>query len=396
MKQVSKKTIACILALILCFASVGSALAASYGVVSGTDKLNLRAAGSSSSQWLGAYPRGTWVEIVGSQNNFYQVVTPDGLAGYMSKNYITSDSSTLKTVRIATVNNTNGGAYLNFRKSPSYTAGIHGVLYNGTPLLVLGEQNGWYYVQLNGKTGYVRSEYVKVSYMVGSSEVATIKTSNGGALNLRIGPGTRYAVLRQFPNNQHVMVLAKGNGWWQVAANGYVGFVDKDYLKTGLVPAQEPAASGSTGSSTIPPSDLTSNFSKPSAVVSNPVATQVLNLRQYPSRTASVLRKLRNGTQLQVTDYGTEWCSVIVKDTGISGYVMTKYITLLNMPSRTKLIVVHPNGSYVNLRQGQSLSSGVIMRVPHGAQVDVLCTGNEWFKVSYNGVEGYMLRYFLK
>ncbi len=395
MKRVFKKGIALVLALILCFATAGSALAAGFGLVSSTNSLNLRAAASVSSQWLGAYPRGSWVEIIGSQNNFYHVIAPDGRVGYMSKNYITTDGNALKTVRIAIVNNANGGAYLNFRTAPSYTAAIHGVLYNGTPLLVLGEQNGWYYVQLNGKNGYVRSEYVKVDYMVGSSEVATIKTNNGGALNLRVGPGTQYAVLRQFPNNQHVMVLAKGNGWWLVAVNGYTGYMDQSYLKTGLVPAQEPVTNvgGSTGSST---GSTSNNFARPYAVVNNPKPTQALNLRQCPTTAASVLRKLYNGTELLVTDYGTEWCAVTLKDTGISGYVMTKYITLLNMPSLAFRTVVHPSGSYVNLRQGQSLSSAVLMRVPHGQQVSVLSVGTDWCKVSYNGIEGYMLNCFLK
>ena len=75
-------------AFLLCLLLAASAAAASdtYGVIYGTDTLNLRAQGSSSSQWLGSYTRGTWVEIRGSQNNFYYVRTPDGKTGYMSKN----------------------------------------------------------------------------------------------------------------------------------------------------------------------------------------------------------------------------------------------------------------------------------------------------------------------
>ena len=74
-------------AFLLCLLMAGCALAATdtYGVIYGTDTLNLRAQGSSSSQWLGSYTRGTWVEINGSQNNFYYVRTPDGKTGYVSK-----------------------------------------------------------------------------------------------------------------------------------------------------------------------------------------------------------------------------------------------------------------------------------------------------------------------
>jgi mannosyl-glycoprotein endo-beta-N-acetylglucosaminidase len=395
-----KKLAALALVLALCLGMLGSASAAGFGMVTGTKSLNLRAAGSSSSEWKGAYPTGTWVEILGSQNNFYRVVTPDGKTGYMSKNFITTDSAA-GTVRIATVNNANGGAFLNLRSAPSYSAKVLGILYNGVPLKVTGEQNGWYSVQLNGINGWVRSEFVRVTYMVGSSEVATIKTRNNSAMNLRMGPGKNYPVVRQFPGDTYVMVLAKGDGWWQVAANGYTGFMDASFLKLGLKAAADVAATtgstGNTGSSTNPGStgSIANGGSKPYAVVNNPKPTQALNLRQQPSLVAPVLRKLYNGTELWVTEQGAEWCAVITKDTGIAGYVMTKY-TSLSQPNPATAVVVHPAGTYVNLRNGQSLNSGILMRVPHGRQVTVLSPGGEWTRVNYNGTQGYMLSTFLK
>ena len=62
-----------LLLVLLLVIGVTSASAAEYGVIYRTDTLNLRAQGSSSSQWLGSYSRGTWVQINGSQNNFYSV-----------------------------------------------------------------------------------------------------------------------------------------------------------------------------------------------------------------------------------------------------------------------------------------------------------------------------------
>ena len=86
-------------ALLLLLLMAGSAMASSgtFGVIYGTDTLNLRAQGSSSSQWLGSCTRGTWVEINGSQNNFYYVRTPDGKTGYMSKNSVSITSRKIKT-----------------------------------------------------------------------------------------------------------------------------------------------------------------------------------------------------------------------------------------------------------------------------------------------------------
>jgi len=390
MKSSLKKSLAAALVFLLCLALMQSALAESFGVISGTNNLNLRSQGSSSSSWLGSYPRGTWVRIIGSQNNFYQVVLPDGSTGYMSKNYIDTTGDVWQTRRVAVVTNQNGGAFLNLRQQPNYNATVLGILYNGVPLLITGDYNGWYQVELNGQIGYVRQEYVTVQNSVASSKVATIKTPNNSALNLRTGPGTQYPIQRQFYGDQYVMVLAEGNGWWRVAAtDGYgfhVGFMDSSFLTAGLNSAKDVAARDGGGAA-----------GNGYAVVNNPRSTQTLNLRMYSSTASQAIAQLRNGTRLWVDEQGTEWCRVTVQSTGQSGYVMTKYIKLNNLPNKPTRKVVHPSGSYVNLRATPDLAYGqVLARVPSARQVTILVPGSDWCKVSYNGTTGYMLSCFLQ
>ena len=373
------------LVLLLCVMMIGTAVAQSFGVVSRTETLNLRSQGSSSSQWLGSYSRGTWVEITGSQNNFYRVVTPDGKSGYMSKNYI-DVSGESGTARIALVTNQNGGSFLNFRAQPRYDAQVLGIFYYGVPLYVLNEQNGWYCVEINGQTGYVRSEFVTIMDVPGSSTVATIKTPNNTAMNLRNGPGSGYGVVRQFPGDRYVMVLAKGNGWWRVSIDGYTGFMSKDFLVEGLHSAKDNAAQNGGGA-------VGTSY----AVVANPKSTQALNLRAFASTGAGVLDKLYNGAKLWVDEQGTEWSAVTVQNTGVSGYVMTRYLKLYNLPSTPKRTVYHPSGTYVNLRSAPDMThSNIQIRVPTGRSVTIVSPGPDWCKVQYNGYTGYMLTYFLQ
>ncbi len=375
------------MALVLVFTlAAACALAADYGVVYRTDTLNLRAQGSSSSQWLGSYPRGTWVEIIGSQNNFYRVVAPDGRTGYMSKNYIEFNDSPSWMVE---VNNSNGGAFLNFRAQPSYNAQVLDIFYNGVPLLVNSRNNGWYCVAINGQTGYVREEYVHDMgwSFPGSDRVYTIKTPNNSALNLRSGPGMNYGVVAQFYGDDYVMVLATGGGWSRVCINGYVGYMKNDFLVEGLQAARDLSADKST---TV--------GGQPYAVVSNPKSTQALNLRQFASTTSRVLDKLYNGDRLWVNEVGSTWCAVTDQSTGLSGYVMTKYITLHNTGGADSMrMVYHPTGSWVNLRSVPQMgTANVVTRIPHGTWVTVLSPGPDWCKVQYNGYTGYMMTYFLQ
>lgn len=363
------------------------ALAAEYGVIYRTETLNLRLQASSSSQWLGSYPRGTWVKISGSQNNFYRVYTPDGRSGYMSKNYIQAvgDNDSAWMVKVT---NPNGGSFLNLRAQPSFSAQVLEIFYTGVPLQVLSSTNGWYQVQFNGQTGYVRSEYVADMgiYAKGSDVVATIKTPNNGMMNMRSGPSMNDPVIQQFPGDSYVSVIAKGKDWWYVSANGIAGFMNDDYLKEGLHAARDLSANKSTLSSS----------QAAYAVVSNPKSTQALNLRQFDSTASRVLDKLYNGRKLWINDFGSEWCAVTDQVTGLSGFVMTKYVKLYNVGVSTK-IVTHPNGSYVNLRSSRDMgANNVILRVPHGEWVMVLSPGSDWTKVEYNGYTGYMMSYFLQ
>ena len=84
------------------------ALAADFAVVRG-GRLNLRQYPSSSSQSLGKYDSGSWVDVQGQgASGWYAVRTMDGKTGYMAGNYLTfAQSGSIGTVAYA-----NGG-YVN-------------------------------------------------------------------------------------------------------------------------------------------------------------------------------------------------------------------------------------------------------------------------------------------
>lgn len=372
---------AALLALLIVLPAAGAAIAETYAVVTGTNSLNLRADANASSQWLGAYPKGSWVTVTGSQSNFYFVATADGKTGYMSKNFL-STTEQLTYGNVAIVSNAKATAFLNLRAYPSYSAKVLGILYNGVPLTVLGDENGWYRTQLGDTVGYVRGEYATISYQPIGTGVATIKTPNNTAVNMRVGPSASAAVRRQFAGDRYVSVLYKGNGWWYVCIDRYLGFISSDFLVEGLHAARDNAANQGGGDG------------ERYAIVSNPVSSQKLNLRELPSTAATVIAKLGNGYRLSMITQGTEWSRVYADTLAATGYVLTKYLSLYNLPVTPRLTIAHPNGSYVNMRSAASLAATVVARVPDGAQATVVAPGPDWTKVKYNSKVGYVLNYF--
>lgn len=367
------------LALLLAVCIAGVALAESYAVVSGTDTLNLRAQASSSSTWLGAYPRGSWVTVTGSRNNFYAVRTSDGNTGYMSKNFLsTVDQVTYGNVAI--VNNQKATAFLNLRATPSYSARVLGILYNGVPLNILSESNGWYRVQMGDLVGYVRSEFTVRTYQPVGMAVATIKTPNNTAVNMRTGPSANASVRKQFAGDRYVSVLYEGAGWWYVCIDGYTGFISSDFLAEGLRAARDEAAQSEDGEGY--------------ALVKNPVSTQKLNLRELPTTASAVVARLDNGLRLTVIVQGTEWCRVFADQIAATGYVMTKYLKLYNLPKTPTLTIQNPQGSFVNLRDDAAMTANILIRIPNGAKATILAPGPDWSKVLYKGKSGYVMNYF--
>lgn len=365
-----------------------------WGMVDGSERVNLRQEPSSDAVWLGSYPQGTWVEVLGEVGSWYQVACPDNKVGYMSQRYVAGTTDRYGTVGIVT--NPIGTSYLNLRRSPSYNAEVLGIYYNGVPCVLLSLSDGWYHVTVDGVEGYFRAEFITRSYQVISEKVATIVATDGALTELRSEPKEDADILQELESGTYVMVLQQGTDWWRVSEGGYVGFLPGSCLQEGVVNDNgvTPAESAYLDTWTDA-TEQTENVERETlfAVVANPRSTQVLNMRDAPSTEGTVLAQYSNGVQLEVLGLGETWCRVR-SPKGLTGYMMTAYLTFTEEVSFQRT-VDHPEESYVNLRAAPSLSSEVLTQVPHGSQITVLIPGEDWMQVRYGEMTGYMVAYFL-
>lgn len=372
--------------LLVCLCAAASA--DTYAVVHNTSSLNLRSGPSAGYTWLGSANQGDWVRVTGESGNWYQVELLDkNVTGFMSKTYLkTFEGGYAGVSNVATVSNPVSSHWLNLRKAPSYEAEVIDIFYNGAQCTILNRMGEWYYVSIvkNGETlyGYFRSEYLTVGGNgSGAGADYTVSTKNGGWLNMRSGPTYDAAVLTTIPNGACVSVVLQGNNFYQIMYNGTAGFVDQSFLKKG--------ASGST-------SVITPNYNTGNAVVRTG-NTGKLNLRSQAYANAKILGQYANGTNVTVLQRGSVWCYVQVNADGQKGYMMTKYLNIPGSGTSYKTVQNSNGGTYVNLRSTPDKKTGnVNVRVPVGAQVNVLAWGDEWSQVTYNNVTGYMMTWFLK
>lgn len=270
-----------------------------------------------------------------------------------------------------------GGA-LNLRETASLDAKVLGQYPTGTLVEIHEKGNEWSKVTVNGKSGYMMTRYLSNSE---KNVTATVRTNTGIGLNLREEPSLSGTILTSYKPGTQVTVLQKGHSWSRVQVDGKMGFMSTAYLNFGG--SQNTSVAGKV------------------AVVNNPKATQVLNLRETASLDARVLSYYRNGAKVTILSSTGAWYKVKTAD-GKVGYMMAKYLKVtsetgdtMQTPYTAKLININ-GGSVVNFRKAPGMNTTVIRTYPVGTEVKVLEKGENWSKVEIDGMTGYVSTYFLK
>jgi mannosyl-glycoprotein endo-beta-N-acetylglucosaminidase len=281
------------------------------------------------------------------------------------------------------VNVTSG--FLNLRESAATNANVVATLIKGTKVTVYSEANDWSKVRVNGKEGYVSSNYLSSTKAESSSsskpkpETSTKYVNvNSGSLNLRESASTSAAIVTSLKKGTAVTVVSEANDWFKVKANGKEGYVSSSYLTT-----KQDISSPST-----------SSFEPTTKYVT--VNSGSLNVRKSATTNASIIVKLANGKEVKVYSESNGWAKVEVF--GQVGYVSSQYISSTkpsknNRPSSHKTTTKYVNvstGSGLNIRKTASLNGTVLLKLAKGTEVTVYSEANGWAKIKVDGQEGYV------
>lgn len=372
------------------------ASSSTYGTVknpNGGNYVNLREWGSYDAPVLKCLPVGSTVEIV-RYDGAWILVRADGTAGFIAKGFLATgttgggSASGKATISVGP---------LNMREAPSQRARVVMQLSSGAEVTVLSRGGTWSQIRVNDACGYVVTSALsfggsapaptptnppKAPVVNTKNANATIKTANGGNLNLRADASESAAVIASFGNGSRIRVLTHGSTWCRVQAGDQYGYMVTKYLKF------DGFASGGSGSGSAG-----SNSGKYyTAVVNNPGASQVLNLRAKPDVNSKSLAQFKNGTQVKVYGIGTEWLRVTVG--GIDGYMLAKYVKITSSAATPHKTVVN-GGSFVNLRSGPGYGYDVLKKVSDGAAATIVIPQTGWSKVIVKDGNGYMTGYMM-
>ena len=338
------------------------------------ENLNLRDKASTSGRILTTIPKGKTVTILSEkdENGWYKV-SYGGKTGYVSGSYLTTSPSGSTTITTKTGTATEN---LNLRNQASLSGKILTTIPKGKTVTILSEkdENGWYKVSYDGKTGYAISNYIKEGDSNSESTESTpstpvpIEGQPTENLNLRDQPSTSGKILTTIPKGKTVTILSEknANGWYKVSYNGKTGYVSGSYFKVTKYEELEETV-----------------------IWTGTVNTNESIVYKTADTSATTLTTYHAGQKVEVVKVQGDWVRIKYNDT--YAWMLKKVVTQGNLPNST-ILWDGEIGKDTKLYATKSTTSTVLNSLTKGTVVYVIEEDGDWLKIKHHDGYGYVQR----
>lgn len=283
---------------------------------------------------------------------------------------------------------------LNLRAAPRPDAVSLGKYYNGTPVYLLeAPSEGYAHVRIQGDSpeGYMDLSFLSAEYVEPAFPILTVAAASGAAVYRQ--PTASSELITLFPKGSSVCALCvRDDGWVQITAIGYTGYVRSDRMTPQLSYHRETDSSAVINNASDQSAAYTVQVSLPSlAVVSNPDPQDRLNLREAPDASAPILGKYFSGTIVSLLGPVEDgWVKVCISGAA-TGYMQSRFLECGGQSVRSAMPDKTVAVSDARLYAAPSKSSSVVSPLSRGAQLRVMGAWGDWCHVLYDGQTGFVL-----
>ena len=339
-----------------------------------TVNLNVRSAPSTSGKLIQTLKKGTKVKYV-IYNKSWSKIYLNNRTYYASAQYIKRIPSQSTTVTkqaatstgVTTVN-------LNIRVSAHSKATVYRTLKKGTTVQYAVHNSSWAKVYLNGKTYYAAKAYIAPKAVASTPARETGYTNRD--LKLFGERNQRSAVLKVLPAKSAV-VSSKYNSSWSIV---YIGSKTYYTPTAWITPGAPPV--------TKPPTTKPPVIQKVTGY-----ANRNANLFKKTLQSSPVARVLPKYTPVTYSKHNSSWSVVYIGSDTF--YTPTAWLSAGKAPAAPAAtpkgkVYTNTPGDVLNVRASASASSTILGRLAHGTQVDHYGSTNGFYKIKYNGRDGYI------
>ena len=196
-------------------------------------------------------------------------------------------------------------------------------------------------------------------------------------VNLRTGPGYNFGIIYLVPKGTNVTLTGKNGSWYAVKVGGSTGYMLASLLKVG--------SNNTTANVTV------------TAASGTAVTSRDVNLRTGPGYDYNVIYLTPKGTSVTLTGKSGNWYRVSVG--GTSGYMLASLLKVNTTNTGNGKITVTNTmnvSAYTNhkanMRTGAGSNYTIMYTLDAGEWLTVTGSYGSWYKISYNGKTGWMLK----
>ena len=226
--------------LLMKVAVMGAVVAASLSVtaaaaVIGTgvvdaDSLRVRTQPDTASSTITYLTDGTKVQVLETLDDWYKI-SYDRHTGYVHVDYLkytaaepTSDKAEKLEEKAAEIT----ASDVNFRSGASTDSKVISKLKKGASVTLISIEDDWCKVTVDGKTGYVKADYVAVD---GIAVVDPKGIVTGDCVNIRSKASTSSSVATKVYAGNILELVSLKDNWYEIKYNGKSGFISADYVR---------------------------------------------------------------------------------------------------------------------------------------------------------------------
>ncbi len=375
---------------------------AETAVVAGSD-VNLREGPGTNYRILDCLPWGTSVKVTDRSDDTWYAVEVDGQPGFMSAQFLNilgeQQQQELETPEPAGEGDPAwvNAMYVRFRSGPGSDYSVLGEYNRGKTLTVYSLEGAWAGCSIDGRSGYIFADYLTFGVPDGAVQAAPSPT-----------PAPTPVPVQQEEPDDGIPAWAREQ--------------QEEPDEDGSAPTPTPTAAPTQAPAAAPAAQAAAPVA--SVVGEGYIAGNYVRFRTGPGTNYQIIDAYDYGQPLQIVGEADGWTACLID--GQFGYVHGAYVEVTATheatapmptgssyaepsstpqptptpapvgPASSEAVEGYIAGNNVRMRDGASMSAGIITELFYGNRVSITACFGEWTAVIYEGQSGYVYSQFVR